>query len=278
MQSEERQKKAPLESVTTSTSEQSCLAQGQILERLRIIEEKMAANNAPRQSKYQHVIDAVKLILGGWPAVGLIFMVVFYSPIRKSLDAIPKKIETAEELEVAGVSLKKTIKKEAEKTGLDNLAKILPSLSPDAITQLLKANERNNLLMMYGIDNPRDSISSLTYPSDSVVRSLHELEKSGLIQFKYFDRDKKTSMPTNAESIAKYIKEFKEKYPGTDAAIDLNGSNQRIWKIFSPIENDAANMYHPSWYLTNLGKNASSIITVSVHKTLTDGKEQIDTE
>src|SRR5437763_1732689 len=81
-------------------------------------------------------LDLCKVVFGGWPALGFLFLLLFYSPLRDALNAIPDKVRTADEIGVLGVSLKSTIRAEAARIGESKLSDTIPRLSSSAIELL----------------------------------------------------------------------------------------------------------------------------------------------
>lgn len=105
-----------------------------IHQKLTSIETKLSESINPIMLS---IVELIKSVLLGWPALGIIFLLLFQDPIGKILEVLPKKLLSANEIGIAGLSLKSTIKKEAQRSGMTDLSKTLPTLSPGAIELLL---------------------------------------------------------------------------------------------------------------------------------------------
>ena len=78
-----------------------------IHQKLTSIETKLSESINPIMLS---IVELIKSVLLGWPALGIIFLLLFQDPIGKILEVLPKKLLSANEIGIAGLSLKSTIK------------------------------------------------------------------------------------------------------------------------------------------------------------------------
>lgn len=97
-------------------------------QRLASVEEKFDKNRNPKPSKGPFLVELFKVIFGGWPVLGFLFLLLFYAPLRDALNAIPDKVRNAAEFGAFGVSLKSTFQVEAAKLGAGKLSETIPGL------------------------------------------------------------------------------------------------------------------------------------------------------
>src|ERR1700730_4577022 len=110
-----------------------------VAQRLLSVEETINKNRESAWRKGRGFVEICRGVFGGWPALGFLFLLLFYTPLREALNAIPEKVKTAQEIGVLGVSLKSTIQVEAAKLGASALSETIPRLSNAAIELLLRA-------------------------------------------------------------------------------------------------------------------------------------------
>ncbi len=120
-----------------------------ISQRLSDVEALLKARPTESSSASKSWLEFLKVLFSGWPAFGLLFMLLFYVPVRDAINAIPEKVKSADEIGVLGVSLKNTIRVEAEKVGAIQLSETLPTLSPAAVEFLLRASRDYNALVSF---------------------------------------------------------------------------------------------------------------------------------
>jgi len=99
------------------------------------------AGKDPSASKGRLMIDLCKVIFGGWPAFGFLFLILFFSPLRDALRSMAEKVRSADEIQVGCVSLKTTIREVAVRSGATELSETVPALS-SAATDLLLGGRR----------------------------------------------------------------------------------------------------------------------------------------
>ncbi|WP_313625632.1 hypothetical protein [Achromobacter sp.] len=205
-------------------------------------------------------LEFAKIVFGGWPAFGLIFMLLFYGPVRDAINALPEKVKSAEEMSVLGVSLKTTIRVEAEKIGSIQLSQTLPTLSPAAVEFILRDSPAHNALVSYSKQG--DLVKTVWFPSEKTLKILEELEKKKLAAVHVIGE-----LPVDTVSkIRKGIADFRKKYPGRVAAAGSIDPDRIAFDLTPP-----ADVVVPaySWNLTDLGKNAVSVILKAVSVQLT---------
>jgi hypothetical protein len=102
-------------------------------QRLSLVEARLEKSTGSSGKLSNTFVEILKVFFGGWPALALLFLLLFYSPLRDALNAIPDKVKRADEIGVLGVSLKSTIRVEAARLGVNTLSETIPNLSPSAI-------------------------------------------------------------------------------------------------------------------------------------------------
>jgi hypothetical protein len=218
--------------------------------------EAAVANTKATDGRGGTLAELAKAALGGWPAFGLVFLVLFYSPLRDAIKAIPEKVKTADEITALGVSLKTSLKTEAERIGAVSLSQTLPSLSPAAVELLLRARPDSNSLVSYTMD--RDMISTVHWPSEQAFGTLEELERQGLVKT-WASIGSGDSPREGVPALRSEIAAFRRNYPGSEDLVARQGEVswklQRQQKLNAPIL---------SWQLTDLGKKAVDVILRAV--------------
>lgn len=230
---------------------------GLISQRLAEVETRLKGN-PERGSASKSWLEFSKVLLGGWPAFGLLFLLLFYAPVRDALNAIPDKVRSAEEIGVLGVSLKNRIRVEAEKIGAIQLSETLPTLTPAAVEFLLRGSRGYNSLISYSQE--ADLLKTIWLPSEQTLRILEELESKKLIAIE-LDSNADDSVAALREAIA----EFRRKYPVREEE-GYNEPDQVRLELANPTKMSAPRY---SWQPTELGKNAVNVILKAVSAQLT---------
>jgi hypothetical protein len=233
---------------------------GTLLERVDRIEKLLTAASTPKPERSKPFLEAAKIIFGGWPVLGLVFLILFYAPLRDALNAIPEKVRGAEEIGVMGVSLKSVFSDEARKQGLGSLSQVIPDLSPAAIEELIRGSRGYNGMTSW-FPTKDDKIASISFPSERMIGKLEELEKKELAYVQSFIDGRQF---TGTTGMRKSIADFMRRHPGRE---DPTGSSDRIsWILDKPApKGDDPRL---SWEATDLGKQAVSLILSAVSKEL----------
>lgn len=230
-----------------------------IAQRLLSVEERLDKNRDAGSRKGATFIEFCKVVFGGWPALGFLFLLLFYSPLREALNAIPEKVKTAEEIGMLGVSLKSTIQVEAAKLGESNLSATIPSLSSAAIELLLRAPRKLESLISYTYTaNEQREYDAILFPSPSVVAAMSELQAQGLIEIETYGRGTRKFTGANTREL---IDEFRRTHPGREEPSFRDG--RAIWKLNTPLPR-STKIPMLTWQLTDLGKKAVEIILKAV--------------
>jgi hypothetical protein len=187
-------------------------------------------------------------------------MLLFYVPLRDAINAIPEKVKSADEIGVLGVSLKTTLRVEAEKIGAFQLSETLPALTPVAVEVLLRASRHYNTLISYSTEG--DLVKTIWLPSEKRLATLEELEAQDLITVDVDGTDE----PESTEELRAAIVAFRKKYPGRESDENSFSDEELItWKL------DRAQVMetpHYNWKLTHLGGEARDVIVKAVSSQL----------
>lgn len=259
----EATRKATSDSV--SVAEAVLLAQ--VADRLTSLEAKIAATSEIKSARTSWLLELVKLVFGGWPVLGLIFLLLFYGPLREALQAIPDKVRSADEIGLPGVSLKSTLRSEASRSGMGALAETLPYLSPGAVELLLRTegNKRYGLAPLS--TNEKNEVVKIWLPSGQQLEVIDELERAGLAEIKSESRN--GSWQAGVVAARSAIQDFKKKYPGRSFQ-DTGSRDREAWDLEQPV---ARNHYHDLrifWGTTDLGKQAVEVIIRAVATSLAE--------
>lgn len=225
---------------------------------LAAIDAKLDAQRETASRRGGGFLEFWRIVFSGWPALGFLFIILFYFPLRDALNAIPDKVKTADEIGVLGVSLKSTIKKEAAKLGEVKLSETLPSLSNSAIELLLRAPRNGEGLVSYSPNDQHQPVK-IHFPSPSVLTALSELQTQGLVDIETFGspQDRNVTGPEITESINK----FRAAYPGTEEPSFDDG--RATWILNSPLSRETR-IPEFSWKLSELGKKGVDVILKAV--------------
>ena len=150
-------------------------------QRLAVVEARLEKSAGSSGKLSNTLVEILKVFFGGWPALALLFLLLFYSPLRDALNAVPDKVKRADEIGVLGVSLKSTIRVEAARLGANTLSETIPNLSPPAIELLMRAPRTKTPLISYR-PNDKNEYEAIFFPNSSVIAALSELQSKGLIE------------------------------------------------------------------------------------------------
>jgi hypothetical protein len=226
-------------------------------QRLGSVEEKFEADRRAKPAKGSFLIEFFKVIFGGWPALGLLFLILFYAPLRDALNAIPEKVKNAAEFGAFGVSLKSTVQIEAAKLGAGSLSETIPKLSGAAIERLLRAPRNLESLVSYTQGSEgKGRFIAINFPGLWEMDALSELEAEGLIELESHNGEVLTG-PGAREMIDQFLKAN----PGHE---EESSNDERVtWNLDKPLVPDAYPL-SLQWRLTNLGRKAVEVILKAV--------------
>lgn len=238
-------------------------------DKLESIDNRIAKLEVPKkESSGRFFMEILKTLVGGWPAFGLLFLILFYSPMKEALNSIPDKVRNANEISVGGVSLKSTIKQVASVQGLTKLGDEIPLLSEFAIEVLLGAPDYYKSLISFTNSLDKKSFSSFNIPSNDVLKALVELETKGLIEVRgSLNHD--TNDIISSTEIEKFVDEIKSDYPGS--ASQGYNNKESSWQLEKPIYTTES-VPKFGWKLTEYGVKAVNIVLEAVSKELSENK------
>lgn len=227
-----------------------------VAQRLSVIEDKVDRSlDAPRKGRT--LIELSKVLFGGWPALGFLFLLLFYWPLREVLYIIPEKVRQANEIAWGKFSLRSTIKREADKLGDDNLSKTIPGLSTAAIELLLQAPKDVDNLISY-TPNERQEFIELHFPNSSLLDVMGELQTHGLVEI---ETSENTIRKITQAEAGKLLDDFRKEHPGRE---ERSYAGDRVtWKLNEPLPR-SAKIPVLSWRLTEFGKKAVEVILKAV--------------
>jgi hypothetical protein len=232
---------------------------GQVGQRLTSIEASLAQGQKVKPPSSSVLLDLTKVLFGGWPAFGLLFLLLFHSPLREALNAIPEKVKAADEIGFPGVSLKSTLRVEAEKIGASRLSESLPSLSAAAVEMLLRSSRNYNGLIAYG-SGSSGLVERVWLPSEAAISTLDELQRQGLIEIE------SAGQVTNSAGLRAAVEDFKRKHVGRDAGRGTGAVDDAlVWELTPPERTETPRL---SWRLTDLGKQAVDVVLKAVSQQL----------
>jgi len=211
-------------------------------------------------------MEFLKVVLGGWTALGFVFLVLFYAPLRDALNAVPDLVRSADEVGVMGISLKRTIRNEAARLGANALPDTIPKLSAAAIELLLRGTRMPDPLISYEPDD-NNRVVAVSFPSELLLSNLAELETQKLIEVELHGQ--RGPLPTRVNQLAETFEKFRDEHPGKENG----GSADRLrWVLNQPLPRGTA---APSgdWKLSGLGAQAVEVILKAVSQELSPGSE-----
>jgi hypothetical protein len=229
-----------------------------VAQRLSSVEEKLDSRD-PGSRRGARLLEFSKVIFSGWPAFAFLFILLFYSPLKQALNAIPEKVKAADEIGVLGVSLKSTIKVEAAKLGETRLSETIPTLSSGAIELFLRAPRNSDSLISY-TRNMENRLTEVHFPSPSRIAALSELQGHGLVTIETW-KPRGESHTVSGSAITELIEEFRRTHPGTDKSSfsDENATWSLNTQLLSSEEIPSL-----TWELTDLGKKGVEVILKAV--------------
>ena len=233
---------------------------GQIGQRLLAIESRQQAESLKNRPASNTWLELTKIVLGGWAAFGILFLLLFYAPLRETINALPGKLRDADEIGAFGVSLKTTLRIEAEKAGEIQLSRTIPALSAGAVGLLLKGAKGGVSLMGELVsegETGTSPIGAVSLPTEQMLRTLEELESERLVDIRV-DTGKRSVR--GVSGLRAIIRDFKLAHP----AVETQSSEDSLyWKLAQP---KLFKLPSGAWYLTDQGQNAASLVirTVSV--------------
>ena len=199
-------------------------------------------------------------VLSAWPTFGLLFLVLFYVPLRDAIGAIPDKVKQAEQIELLGVSLKSTLRVEAQRIGAVGLSETLPALSPKAVELLLRAvPDREESLLSYSMNDRL--IERVWLPSSQMLDVLGEIEQKGLVTLIV---RKQQSESTGTQAVRDAIAALRKERPGRERS--GTDSSRIEWELDRP---QSFQTPYFGWGLTDLGKKGVDVILSAVSSQLT---------
>lgn len=233
----------------------------QLAERMTSLEAKVVSAVTPSRSPNFNVFELVKLVLTGWPAFGLIITILFYSPIREALHAIPEKVRSASEIGLVGISLKATVKSEAARSGLAALGDSLPRLSAGAVELLIQSSKSESIGLTVWTNNKRGNVSMVWLPSDTLLGRISELEAAGLASIEA--TDKQGSLKQGIAAATQALLALKAKYPGT-LRNDSTVPDRDVWLVNESTSSARDENAHIYWRVSSLGRQASDVVVRAV--------------
>lgn len=212
------------------------------------------------------VLEAAKVILGGWPAFGFLFLLLFYSPLNDVLRSIPDKVRSANEIALPGLSLKSTIERVATSQGLAGLGQAIPELSSGAIDLLFKAPRRGESVSLISFTNSTDeeTFTAFSLPSPDTVLALGELVERGFISLHgaLSEASRSSDVNLNRQDLDRLLSQIKQRFPGH---VELNTSGDRSsWRLDTPLRRDWRDRPQVMWALTESGAQAVEIVLSAV--------------
>lgn len=197
-----------------------------VVEQLRSIKAKLESNQdkRPKPDITSSLIEVLKVALTGWPAFGIIFLLLFYSPVHDAITSIPEKVRRADEIHVAGIALKSALKTEAIKVGDTDLADVLPKLSFTSIKALLNLPKKGSDLLSF-IPDSEGKIQVVLLSSEQHMAAIEELFSAKLVVITKHQWDSKSAVDLTAEQAKEIFHKFQEKY---SRFLKLDGGNRRL--------------------------------------------------
>jgi hypothetical protein len=185
---------------------------------------------------------------------------LFYAPLKDAIGAIPAKVKDAEQIEVLGVSLKSTLRVEAQRIGVISLSETLPALSPQAVELLLRSvRDREESLLSYSLDDRR--ITRVWLPGAQMLDVLGELEQKGLVNVIVRPRQSEAS---GIQAMREAIAAFRRERPGREGS--SSDASRLEWQLDRPATFDTP---YFAWRLTDLGRKGVDVIVSAVSSQLT---------
>ncbi len=232
--------------------------------RLKNLELKLGKSERPGESVIAKSFELVKTIFTSWPALGFLFLILFFVPLRDTLNQLPQKIKSSTELNVTGIiTLKASISEEAVRQGASELSTTLPNLSDGALRNLLVRDSAGHggLVSHHMGGQGNKQIVAVSFPNKQTFDALDELRSLGLIELS--GGEVSSSIRTNSYAIFQL---FKEKYPGEAGVSD--DKTKELWRLSKPLQLQSLNSPNISWKLTPLGSRAVDVVLQAIAKKL----------
>ena len=121
---------------------------------------------------FEVVLDFIKSI--AWPLIAIIIFISLSAPVNELLNSLPDKMSKVSIGDIFSIEIQQV----AKDKGLTELGNTIGTLSPEAITVLLRLGNNPNRLMGSS-DNPNEYY----LPSDERMKSIYELESKKLLTF-----------------------------------------------------------------------------------------------
>lgn len=131
----------------------------------------------PRRDRLALLVELCKAL--SWPLLALLFFVMFYAPIRRTITVIPDKLERSARGNVWSFSWE--ISENARQLGGSSLALVVGNLSPTAIDVLINAPRHGGAGILGGYGGA-DQEQGYVFPSHDRLEAFKELEAGQLIQ------------------------------------------------------------------------------------------------
>lgn len=220
--------------------------------RLSRMENAMLRLREPKgKSRADYAMEALKVVSTGWPAFGLILLILFYVPLKEVVTTIPERLRTAQEINMPGMSLKMAIKTEAARAGDLSLSETIPSLSIASIELLLKIAATSSIWAF--TPNKDGHMQAVYYPSPESLKAFDELQQKGLVEIQ------ESGKSISIAELSKMIDNWRRVHPGKE---EDAGPERRSWTPERPIAPGDLNMV--SYGLTAAGKRAREVIVSAV--------------
>lgn len=206
---------------------------------------------------YKVTVELLKVLV--WPSLLLLFLSEFRGPIRKIVDQLPDKLSQATKVSFGNVTLEIIAAKAREAGSLD-IAEKLGQLSPRAVEVLLNTGKNTRHRLVSKDDSPEGG-TRYTFPADSTLEPLLELQKRGFLTF---TQDYST---------------FRDFMAGLPLKEDLTiKGGRRFFKRERPLSPDQEQQFFDQWYsLTREGEGALDAVIAAVSEQLTKRKPSAKT-
>jgi hypothetical protein len=232
--------------------------------RLGAIEETLAKRSSADSRMRPLALELSRVIFGGWPALGFLFLLLFYAPLRDALASIPDKVRSAEEIQLGNMSLKSTIKAVAATQGLGALGEKIPELSSAAIELLLRAPRGNvESLWSYSVSN-NNRITTFYLPTEAEIQALAELQQTGLVRL---EGGMEGSRVLQGKDLDRLLNDVRERFPGVTKPDIV--AHRFKWALKNEIPKEVPLVM--TWALTDSGKQAVDVVLKAVSRALAGG-------
>ena len=233
--------------------------------RLEILEKTISKQKKSGiQTVSDFIVEVLRIIFGGWAAFGFLFLLLFYTPLDRAISSIPDKVQSSNEIQVLGVSLKSTIRTVATSRGLEKLAETIPNLSSRAVKELLKAPKEPESLISFTNTADKRSYSAINFPAGDLVNALAELQRQGLISLDGGLSEYKQKI--EAQELKQMFTELKDKFPGS--AKVRPGHDKVSWELNDAIPDKFEPIPRLTWMLTDSGKQSADVILEAISREL----------